>query len=254
MSLVIKVDIISDITILWFFIIFLGALVQGVTGFGFALTVTPLMVSFVDTNKLIVMVLALSFFLSGLMSCKLKRHADYGLIKYLIVSSIVGAFLGAYLLNIWGTQDLPKLIIAVFVIVFSVLIHFDISKPIKNEGLGGIVAGFFSGTFSTLTSFGGPPVVLLLSNQKKLPLSFKGTISLYFLLKSLFSILILVVVTNVSPGIVIISLIFIPVIFLGWKAGNKIASYVSERHFRLGVLIIIIAAALRIIFDFFAVS
>ena len=245
-------DIIQDISFVWFLIIFLGALVQGATGFGFALVVTPLMVMFMEVEALIVLVITLSFFTSALMSWKLRRYAEWGLIKYLLASSIVGSALGSYLLKVWGPHDLPKLIIAVFVILFSLLIYFEVSKPIEKEEVGGMVAGFFSGVFTTLTSFGGPPVVLLLSNQKKLPLYFKGTISLYFFIKSFFSILLLIVITGVRPDIVLVSTIFIPFVLLGWRAGFLLANRISVKHFRLAVLFIIMTAALRIIVNYFA--
>ncbi len=245
-------DMMTDISVAWFLIIFMGALVQGATGFGFALVSTPLLVPFIDeANKLIIFVLTLSFFLSGLMSWKLRKHADHELIKHMVGSSIVGGILGSFLLNYWESQDTAALIIAVFVIVFSLLVYFEISKPIDNEKLGGIVAGFFSGVFSTLTSFGGPPVVLLLSNQKKEPLIFKGTISLYFFIKGFFSVIILIIVTRVQPAFVFISIIFVPFIVLGWKSGSILANYVSVKYFRLIVLFIIIAAAIRIIINYF---
>ena len=162
------------------FIILLAAFVRAVSGFGYALVATPLLMLVMEAKSVVVMIVIMGIITCVMVLFPLWRHIDLRRVVFMCLGSIFGIPLGAYLLSSLD-PSIIKLAVAVMVIPFSILLLLGHSHHFQRDTLGCIVAGFISGILGASTSLGGPPVVLFLLNQGLVTQRFVGTLAAYFL-------------------------------------------------------------------------
>ncbi len=91
-------------------IVFAAASVTGLTGFGFALLATPLLVLFYPPKAAVVLSIVLNWISVILMMPGVRKEAQIGPVLVLVVGSLVGIPLGAYLLAVIKESFLLALI------------------------------------------------------------------------------------------------------------------------------------------------
>jgi len=141
-----------------------AAFIMGISGFGFVLVTTPLLLLLVDPKMVIVFNVTL-----GVLVCipplwQTYRHLQPSRIIVLVVSSILGLPLGIYILSRLSSLTLKAVIITI-VVFFTILLASGVSFKIKRERLGLTISGFISGALSNSAGLGGPPIILFLLNQ-----------------------------------------------------------------------------------------
>lgn len=227
-------------------IILVGAVVQGSIGFGFALVVTPLMMLIVEPGDMVLRVMLLSQFNSAIMAWRLKNHIDFTLVWPLIIASLFGSVLGGYLLGILGDLFIYKIIVALLVIIITALMLVGYRKPIKNEKAGAVVAGFISGKLGTLTTFGGPPVVFLLTSQNREPIVFRASLAAYFFLSGFYSIPAVLFFTEANITIIEVAC-YVPSALIGLGVGFLLSRKISKKTFHIIVSVLMIFFSVYII-------
>jgi uncharacterized protein len=158
-----------------------AAFLGGVTGFGYSLVATPLLLLLgfplpfvVTANLAVACVTRISVAYRFRSDARPRRAAA------LIAGSIPGLWLGVVVLTEVDDATL-KLGAGVVVMVAAVLLWRAVSKPPPREVPGApLAAGFAGGFLGAATSLNGVAPVLLLARDKAAPRSVLADLALYF--------------------------------------------------------------------------
>lgn len=146
-------------------IILIAATVQGIAGFGRALIAAPLITLIYPANETVVLMIMLGFIGGIVMITKTYKYRDVKKVLPMIVFGIAGVVAGVMTLSMLPIKEL-KIIMGIFVIISAIILASGIRIKIKNKKLAYSIAGFLGGYANGALSFGGPPTVLFLQNQK----------------------------------------------------------------------------------------
>jgi len=163
--------------------------------------------------------------------------------------SVFGVPIGAYLLSSLD-PTIIKLIIAVLIIPFSIVMLLGHSHQFKRDSLGCGISGFVSGLVGSSTTFGGPPVVIFLLNQGLVRERFVGTITAFFLFVGVASVSAFSAMGMVTIDLLIKVAILLPTAVLGFYIGIKVLPKINATLFRRIAASIVSLAALVIIVTF----
>ncbi len=161
-------------------IVFLAALVAGMTGFGFALILAPSLMLLLSPKTAVPVVTLLGVVLNSLLLYEARRLANPREIRPLIASGLIGMVCGASLL-IYLNVPLLKLLIGVVIIPFAAALLFDV-KIKADSRLIQIPVGLLSGFLGGSTSVSGPPIVLFFQNRGLEKRVFRANLLVYFFL------------------------------------------------------------------------
>lgn len=148
-----------------FFIILIASLIQGITGFGFALVAVPLLSLFIPEIKDITPVIVIYSLITNIIIVyRSRKYVELKKIIPLIIFSIIATPLGTYILISFKVKTL-KFIIGIIIIITALAMLKNFKIKIKNEKISYGIIGILSGILNGSTGLSGPPVVLFLTNQ-----------------------------------------------------------------------------------------
>ncbi|MCF7810266.1 sulfite exporter TauE/SafE family protein [bacterium] len=233
----------TTIIIIGAIVIFLGALTQGTTGFGFGLISIPVLIMMLPPVMVIPILTLISLILTTIVLYETRKHIQIKRITPLIISGICGLPFGAYILKTIDPNIL-KIIIGFIIVAFSIAQIKGYKRTVKNEGLAFLPIGFTSGLLNTSTALSGPPVILFFINQDVKKEVFRANIITYFTVVNIFSIIVLLLNGVITESVIKYSLVFLPSVLMGVTAGIKLSKKVNENVFRKIALIIVSIAGL----------
>jgi uncharacterized membrane protein YfcA len=231
----------AEILIAGIAIAFLAAVCYSVTGFGFALVMTPLLTVAWEVKPAV----AVSVLLATLGLIPLlvgaRGHVDVTRVAVLTLASLAGIPIGLALLE-YLDSDALKVVIATTVIASSLLLYFAPQMGGERDTLGGrVTSGFLGGVLGSSTSMGGPPVVLyLLTRVREVP-AFRATLLAYFLPGNIVTIVGLVIIGRVTGNVLLLCAAAAPAVLLGLFAGASIRTRIPPDRFRglvVGLLVV----------------
>lgn len=229
------------------FIILAASFLQGLTGFGFALMTTPLLLLVMANPKdVVILNVALCPLQALLITWQSRRYLEGSKVWLLFLPSLPGILLGTYIIKIISPSAL-KLSVAALCIVFAIPLLLGYSRQIKREGLGLGIAGFISGVLSPSTSLGGPPIVLFLANQGWAKELLRATMSAVIFLRMTVSMAVLWLAGLVATPVLFLALGLMPVTIIGTYLGSGLMPRIKSEVFRSVAVVIIIASALAAI-------
>ena len=221
----------------------LAALAQALTGFGFALVLVPLLALVVEPKVVVAISISLGLLSKFPIIAQDWRHIEPRKIAGLCVAAIAGALVGVQIL-LAVDGNLLKVLIGIAVVLLSVPLLFDLSRPARREGLATMLVGLTSGVLNGATSMGGPPVVLFGVNQAWGKLSFRVNLCAFFVVTNVSTLLMLVVAGRITPEVLRLDLFLAPAVIVGFVVGNRIFPLVPAARFRRWVVLLVIASGL----------
>jgi len=230
-------------------IVLLAGFVRAISGFGFALVATPLLLFVFDSKSVVVITIIIGFPVGLLLLFHTRKHIDVKRALLMCSGSIFGVPLGAYLLSSLDSSII-KLIIAILIVPFSIVLLLGHSYRFKRDSLGCSISGFFSGLLGSSTSLSGPPVVLFLLNQGLVKERFIGTVTAYFVFMGIASIGAFSYLGMVTIDLLIKVAMLLPTAILGLYIGTRVLPKVNATLFRRIAALIVSLAALTIIVTF----
>jgi len=230
-------------TIIGLFVIFLGSVTQGVTGFGFGLVSVSIMIIFLPPKIVVPIILIHSTLLTMIILFEARRWANLKRIWPLIVTGIVGVPFGMYLLIVLDNA-VSRIFIGSIIILFAVAFLTGFRKKIKSEKLAFIPVGFISGLLSGSAKMGGPPVILFFTNQGIKKQAFRANLIVYFMVLNLVAIPSFILGGLITIEVIKYTILFLPATIFGVIIGTKLVNKVEEKLFQNITLIIVIAAGL----------
>jgi uncharacterized membrane protein YfcA len=228
----------------------LASIVQGTTGFGFALTSMPLLTILLSIHTVVPIMVVFGLCANILILVKVWSNVKFKKIWLLIVSSVIAVPLGTYLLLIIE-QNTLKIITGFLIVLFALALWRSYSLQIKNERLALIPVGFSSGLLNGSISLSGPPVVLFLTNQGEEKTTFRENITAFALILNIITITTFFMGGLIIKEVITYILWFFPALFLGTFLGMKIANKVEQNLFKKITLGLIILSGLSAIFTSF---
>ncbi len=226
-------------------IVFGAAIIQSLFGFGFGLICVPLMIFFVDLPVAVVTVTAVST-----VSCSIQWYESRAVSvrkqsRRLVLSALVGMPFGLWLLiNI--DERLMKALLGAFVLVgvFLSSREFDLRRlPLTFDYSMGVIAG----VLSTSTSTNGPPIVFLLHARHYSPENFRAVLNRVFTILNLLTLITFAIAGKVTPEVFWLACLAIPVMGVGVWLGIRLRTFVNPDHFRILVLVLLLATGLSAI-------
>ncbi len=169
-----------------------AALMGGLSGFGFALLSTPLMLVLGLPLALVVpMNLSIAMLTRVAVVVRLRSHIRYRRVLMMALASVPGIGLGLLTLGRISPETI-KLATGMLVMVVTVLIWRTGSRPPRRPWPGAAaLAGCLGGFLGATTSLNGVPAVLLLASEQAAPRRFQADLALFFVLTNLATLLLL---------------------------------------------------------------
>lgn len=168
-------------------IIFISAVVQGATSFGFSLIALPLLGLFYPLKLVVPTLVVLSLLLNGIIFIRLRVKPQVKELLILGAFAILTIPVGVKLLLVMDETTL-KMIVSILLILISILMIKGVKIQLKNKRLSYAIAGILSGVLNGAVSLSGPPIVILLANEGKDKNSFRSSLTFLFILLNIYTV------------------------------------------------------------------
>lgn len=219
---------------------------QAASGFGSALVAVPIFALAIDTRTAVVATTALGFILTAGSGWKERTHVQIVTARRMFLASLVGMPLGLVLLARLDSRWL-SLTIAVSVLVLVFLLWCEVALP---RGVGvERGAGLVSGVLLTATGMNGPPVVLALQALNYPARRFRATLQGIFVGQDLIAVIAFGVLGFLDREVAVVVFGGVFGIPLGWLAGDRLLRMMTERQFRIVVMLVLVATAVVTLID-----
>lgn len=231
---------VTAITILLAISVFLGALVQGSVGFGFALIVVPTM-AIVKPESLPGTVLLLALPLTSIIAVRERHSLDLPGFYWVTGGRLLGIVAGLGLLVAVPPHYLT--IITGGIIEAAVIMNFFVPDFAVRNRIR-LLGGFASGVMGTVAAIGGPPLAFVYKNRPGPEL--RATLTLSFALGIMISLLGLIVVGKLADHQLRLALLLLPAALLGTWTSRFTSSFLDKRWLQPAILIFAAASGLLV--------
>lgn len=221
-------------------IILVASTVHAVTGFGYALVATPLLALTVDPHTAVVATTMSALAMTVTIAVRQRHHAVWKVAWIAFAGVVLGMPLGLWVYGVTSERVLTALI-GLGVLGCTVMVWRRVKVHGNTPVLVG--AGLISGALSTSTGTNGPPMVAAFQGMGYDPAKFRATLSAVFAGTSVVSLLGFAVAGEVNADSLWIGLVGLPVVQLGWFAGNAVFSRIDPERFRKVVLVALLVSA-----------
>lgn len=222
-----------------------AALVQSLSGFGFALMAVPLMSLAIDVRLAVVTATLVSVGTTLYNAVRERQDADHRLARTLIISSVTGMPFGMAAFVLLGQREL-KIMLGIMVLgmTFALLRGVVLSAAVRrHEWASGWLSGFLAVSLST----NGPPLVFLLQGRGVSPAVFRGTISRVFLVSNVTTVTLFLAAGRIGREAVTVALVSVPIVLAAYVVGFRIRPHLDADRFGrlvLGLLVLSGVAAI----------
>jgi uncharacterized membrane protein YfcA len=223
--------------------LFAGSLVAGVTGFGYALVSTPLMVLALPATIAVPLQGLATMVVTIWMGWRLRSWVQVRRVLPLGIAGIVGVPIGTWLLLVLEIQTL-KIIIGVISMLGALASMAGWRRPIVESWRTRSGIGLLAGVMSGSTWMGGPPLVLFLSNQGTEKQAFRANLAACFALWTFFGLVSQIWGGLITSEVLRYTVVMVPVALLGRYAGMSLAPRIDEERFRTLSLLVLIGTSL----------
>ncbi|MFI7131991.1 sulfite exporter TauE/SafE family protein [Nonomuraea sp. NPDC050153] len=221
-------------------IILIASTVHAVTGFGYALVATPLLALTVDPHTAVVSTTLSALAMTITIGVRQRHHAEWKVAMIAMVGIVLGLPIGLWVYGVASERVLTALI-GVGVLGCTVMVWRRVKVPGNVPTLVGV--GILSGALSTSTGTNGPPMVAAFQGMGYDPSKFRATLSAVFAGTSVFSLVGFAVAGEVNSQSLWIGLVGVPIVQLGWFAGNAIFKRIDADRFRKVLLAALLVSA-----------
>ena len=226
-------------------IVTVASFLGGVTGFGYSLVATPLLLLDGYSLPFVVTVnLALALITRVSVAVRFRHSMWPRRVALLIGGAIPGLWLGVEVLSAVNPTDI-KVAAGIVTMVAAALLARSVSAPPPRRTIPGAaaVAGFFGGFLGASTSLNGVAPVLLLARDKAAPRSFLADLAMYFVGANAIGLVILAAqhtlrTDALSPAF----LVWLPGSIVGNWLGTTLGPRLPEVAFRRLTLAIVFIA------------
>ena len=225
-------------------VVLTASFLGGVTGFGYTLVATPLLLLIGYPLPFVVTVnLSLAFVTRISVAYRFRADANPRRAAGLIAGAVPGLWLGVLVLTKVDESTI-KLGAGIVVMIAVVLLYRALSAPPPRPVPGATVAaGLIGGFLGTAVSLNGVGPVLLLAREKAAPRSVMADLALYFVASTSIGLLILVVQDAIDTDALYPAFVaWLPGSLLGNWLGTEVGPRLPEQAFRKITLAVVFVA------------
>jgi len=179
-----------------------GSFIQASSGFGYAafcMALWPLVIPF---RQAVALEVITALFMVAYLTFKLRKHINFRLMLYPLLSTVVFSTLGVFTL-MTGAETFLRRILGGALILLSVYFIFINGRiRVKPNRFNGLLAGGLSGLLGGLFAIGGPPIVIYLMSVTDDKMEYNATLQCYFFISSLYILFLHLVMGNVTGATV----------------------------------------------------
>lgn len=228
--------------------IFLGAMVQGTTGFGIALVAVPVLMQFMPPETVPPLMVVLSFCNNAVVLARAWHSVRLRLVLPLILGGVAGLPIGVWILLTLDPTSI-KLGVGFGVILMAVVMLLGWQRRVHHQRTGLAAVGLLGGVLHTSTSVSGPPVIIFLANQGVPKDQFRANLIAFFTVLNIVSI-----PTYWSQGLLTLAelklaLVYLIPLVLGSLLGIWLVKRIDEQLFGKIVLVTVTLFGLALIIN-----
>ncbi|MGJ7442474.1 TSUP family transporter [Aquipuribacter sp. MA13-6] len=224
-----------------------GALVQGVLGFGLALLSVPVL-AWLAPDLVPVGVLVAVMPLVLVSAVRERSHVDLRGIGWAMVGRVPGGAAGAVAVALLPVRGLQLLVAATvcLAVVAAVVADRRPRAPRPSPRRSSlVVAGVLSGVGGTTSGIGGPPMAITFRNSGGPAI--RSTLAAFFAVGAVLSLASLAVVDELTVEKMLVGLVLVPPVVLGYLLAGPLRRRVQPAVLRLAVLVLSGAAGLALL-------
>ncbi len=222
-------------------VVFVAALTQVLSGFGFALLSVPLMTLAVPTKEAVVISTLLGAGVSTWQAWHLREQMIRPVARRMVLSAYAGMPIGFWVFISVDDKVLRGILgVAILAAVVLLAAQIDLRHVGPRLDAG---AGFVSGVLNTSLSTNGPPLVFALQARHLEADAFRATINTVFACSNVVGISMFVIAGRVTTDGLLAALIALPALVAGQLVGLPLRRHVSGERFRVMVLGLLVIAA-----------
>ncbi|HNX28726.1 MAG TPA: sulfite exporter TauE/SafE family protein [Syntrophomonadaceae bacterium] len=235
--------------ILVMLIIFLAAIIMGITSFGFAMIAVPLLNLLLPLKFLVPVLILYGVLIDIVLLLPIYKHLNLKGMGYLVGAGILGVPIGTWLLVVVD-ESIMKIAVGVLIIVSAWMLYSGLRVQIKNEKLGNVIAGFTSGILNGSLTMSGPPVIFFYSNQQLEKQVFRANLAFFFLVTTVFTVPVMMTSGLITPEVLNYAVTMSPSLLIssaGILIGSKIGTSMNSTLFnRISLLLFFIMGVMSI--------
>ncbi len=208
-----------------------AALIGTLTGFGYALLATPMLILVMPPREVVPLVLLSSVVLLMLLAVESHREMDGRKISRWVLGALPGMFVGGYVLATVSDGTM-KSVIGVITLCAAALLSLRPGRPWQREWPGALGAGLFSGVLVGASGMSGPPVILFGLKQNWNHRVLRASLIGYFSIIHALAVLVLGRIGVGGTENLFQLLSVLPGVIVGFILGMKWRSRVNQTLFR----------------------
>ena len=217
--------------------VLVGALVQGVVGFGLAVVVAPVL-AILDPSLVPGTILLVTAALPALALWRERGEVDWRGLRWALLGRLPGTAAGTWLVTRLPPEGLA---VAVGVVVLGAVVTSVLRWRPSITPRTLLAAGFVSGVAGTATSVGGPPMALLY--QEVPGPRVRATLSAFFLVGILVLLAALLAAGALAMREVGVAALLLPSLTVGFWASGPLRAHVDAGRVRPAVLVLCTVSA-----------
>ncbi len=221
--------------------VLVGAAVQSGIGLGLGLVVAPV-VSLIEPGLMPGAVIIMTTVLPLLSLIRDWSHVHWYGLAWGLPARVPGVVGGAYIVAVLDPETLGATVGGIVLLAVGVSL---LPIQIRITPLSLLVTGALSGVSGTATSIGGPPLALLYQNEPAPRV--RATLAGFFLVGLVMSLAGLAVSGQLQAAEVRVGLALVPLVLLGFLAGNPLARMVDAGRMRAALLVLVTISGLVLI-------
>ena len=212
-------------------IVFLAALMQTLSGFGFALVVMPLLTLTMGLPTAVPLVSLIAVTLYAVNLLRYRQAIDLGELKRLALAAALGVPVG-----LWVVTSVPetavKFLLGLLLIAYALYAFFNPSLAFAVPKGWGYGVGFISGCLGGAYNVPGPPVIVYGSLRRWPRDAFRAILQALFLLQGVLVVIGHGVLGDVTTAVLTLYLVALPALFLGIFIASRLDARINKAQFR----------------------
>jgi len=223
-----------------------GALVQGMSGFGFGLVCMALLPLLVPMDQAVPLVGAWGWTVNLVILLRLRGHLEWRRVAPMVGGAVIGIPLGIAFLR-GADPTLVRAVLGLVIVSYSGMSLVGGAPAARTRPFSdgwGLLAGALGGALGGAFNTSGPPVIVYVSLKGWPKDLATASLQAFFVFSSTFAVAGFASVGMYSPQVVRVLLPVFPLVWLGTWLGGRIYDRVPQERFRTLVLALLLVLGL----------
>ena len=227
-------------------VIFLAALTQSITGFGFAIVSMSFLPKIIDLQTAVPLVTLVSVIANIVIWFSYRHDYSFEAVKQLIIASLIATPMGVLLLDY-----IPEVIalkgLGIIILGYITYDWLDLTLPGFKSFIWAYLFGTLSGILNGAYTVGGPPVIIYANCRRWNSQEFKGNLTAVFFFSSLLAVLTHGWQGNITISVRQLAIYSFPGFATGLWLGIILSHKINPVIFKRITLALLVVAGLRLL-------